>query len=52
LIDLSGKILLEKQANASGITILDGLKRLPSGTYLLQVVHEKGRIEVARVFKI
>jgi choice-of-anchor B domain-containing protein len=52
LIDLSGKILLEKEANPTGITVLDGLKKLPAGTYLLQVGNETEGVRVVSVLKI
>ncbi len=52
LIDLSGKTILEKHANAAGVTVLDGLKKLPSGTYLLQASNGKGGVQVLSVVKI
>jgi hypothetical protein len=52
LIDFSGKIILEKEASPSGVTVLDGLKKLPAGTYLLQASSEKGGVQVLSVIKI
>jgi len=52
LSDFSGKRILEKKADASGITLLDGLKKLPAGTYLLQIANEKGLTKVVRVVKL
>ncbi len=52
LSDFSGKRILEKKADASGITVLDGLKKLPAGTYLLQIANEKGLSKVVRVVKL
>jgi len=51
LSDLSGKIILEKQADAGGVSLLEGLKNLPAQVYLLQVTTEKGLSKVVRVFK-
>ncbi|MBK6997307.1 MAG: carboxypeptidase regulatory-like domain-containing protein [Lewinellaceae bacterium] len=52
LSDFSGKRILEKKADASGITVLDGLKKLQAGTYLLQIANEKGLSKVVRVVKL
>ncbi|MBC7777886.1 MAG: choice-of-anchor B family protein [Phycisphaerae bacterium] len=52
LSDFSGKSILEKKADDSGITVLEGLKNLPTGTYFLHVVNEKGLNKVIKVAKI
>ncbi|MFN0175943.1 MAG: choice-of-anchor B family protein [Saprospiraceae bacterium] len=51
LSDFSGKRMLEKKADASGTTVLEGLGMLPSGAYLLHVGNEKGLNKVVRVVK-
>jgi len=52
LIDFSGNIILEKEASLSGVTVLDGLKKLPAGTYLLQASNEHGGVQMLSVLKI
>lgn len=51
LSDFSGKVLFEKLADGSGTTVLEGLKNLPSGIYLLQIDHEKAGRKVIQVVK-
>lgn len=51
LNDFSGKTVLERKADASGTTIWEGLKNLPSGSYLLYVETEKGLTKVLKLIK-
>lgn len=51
LSDISGKTWMEKQAHSIGTTVLDGLTKLPSGTYLLQVSIAGRTLRVLRVVK-
>ncbi len=51
LSDLSGKLILERKAESSGVTLLEGLKNLPAGTYLLSATFENGGCKVLRVVK-
>ena len=52
LIDLSGQVIVEKRVNTTGVTVLDGLKSIPSGTYLLQASNGTGLTPVVSVLKI
>jgi len=52
LSDFSGKTILEKKADAGGITLLEGLKNLPPQGYLLHVANEKGLSKVVKVVKL
>ncbi|MDO8366364.1 MAG: choice-of-anchor B family protein [Saprospiraceae bacterium] len=52
LSDFSGKCIVEKKADAGGITVWDGLVKLPTGAYLLQILHEKGVSKQVRLVKI
>ncbi len=51
LSDLSGKTILEQNADYSGITNLEGLKNIPAGLYLLRATSVKGGSAVVRVVK-
>ncbi len=52
LSDFSGKTILEKKVLTSGFAVLEGLGKLPSGTYLLQVANEQGVSKVISVVKM
>lgn len=47
LSDISGKTLLEKR----GVSMLEGLKNLPSGPYLLHILTENGGLQTIQVLK-
>lgn len=51
LRDFSGKLILEKKASGGEICVLDGLKNLPPGAYLLQATTEQGFTKVVSVIK-
>lgn len=49
--DLSGKVLLEELANEGGTNVLEGLKSLPAGMYLLHIENEKAGRKGIQVVK-
>ncbi|MFN0213203.1 MAG: carboxypeptidase regulatory-like domain-containing protein [Saprospiraceae bacterium] len=51
LSDLLGKTILEKDAQASDVMVLEALGKLPRGAYMLSIINEKGLNSVVKIAK-